>query len=162
MFEEPDWLVSLNDAGEIKQGILKNEFLEQKPKPAQIQERYRAIMSNRAIRKNLDRIRTFSPEVSYSSWTSGQSRGLVAMQDVMDKMGPVTALIHGAGVLEDKRIVEKQPDQFRRVFETKVGGLDNLMAAASAKDLRYLVLFSLWRPDTETRASATMPWPMKC
>ncbi len=143
VFEEPDWLVSLRDAADIKQGILKNEFADQKPKPAQVQDRYRAIMSNRAIRENLDRISAFSPEVRYYSVDIRDKEAVfAAMQDVADNMGPVTALIHGAGVLEDKLIVEKQPEQFQRVFETKVSGLDNLFSAAGQDDLRYVVLFS--------------------
>ena len=66
--------------------------------------------------------------------------------EVLDKagkdMGPVTALVHGAGVLEDKLIAEKTPEQFLTVFDTKVKGLDALLDAVDEKRIKYLVMFS--------------------
>ena len=52
------------------------------------------------------------------------------------------AIVHGAGILEDRLIEDKTPDQFRRVFETKVRGLENILAATGRENLRHLILFS--------------------
>ncbi|MCK5837360.1 MAG: KR domain-containing protein, partial [Desulfobacula sp.] len=54
----------------------------------------------------------------------------------------ITAIIHGAGVLEDKLIMDKHMDQFVHVLETKVKGLDALLSASKEDTLKYLVLFS--------------------
>ena len=143
VLEEPAWMAGLTEAGEIKNGILKNEFKNGKPKPVEIQKRFQAIMSNRAVRENLDRIRAYSPQVQYISVDIRDKEAVsCAMESLQQEMGPVTALIHGAGVLEDKLIVEKTTDQFRRVFETKVIGLENLMAAVAQNPLSHVVLFS--------------------
>ena len=61
---------------------------------------------------------------------------------VRSDIGPVKALIHGAGVLEDRLIVDKTPEQFARVFETKVVGLEILLDALEDDPLSYLILFS--------------------
>jgi len=65
-----------------------------------------------------------------------------ALATVRSEVGPITGLVHGAGVLADKLIVDKTPAQFDRVFETKVMGLGNLLSATDHDDLRVLCLFS--------------------
>jgi nucleoside-diphosphate-sugar epimerase len=56
--------------------------------------------------------------------------------------GPIKAIIHAAGVLNDRLIVDKTPEQFEKVFDTKVKGLNALLEATKREDLKYLVLFS--------------------
>ncbi len=53
-------------------------------------------------------------------------------------------LLHGAGVLADRRIDDQTVAQFREVFATKVVGLRNVLDALGAEQegLRLLVLFS--------------------
>jgi len=62
--------------------------------------------------------------------------------EVRSEFGPIRGLLHGAGVLADKRIEEKTGDQFDLVYATKVGGFQALMAALADDDLRLMVLFS--------------------
>ena len=57
-------------------------------------------------------------------------------------LGPLQAIIHGAGVVEDRLIVDKQPEQLDLVFDTKVMGLRNLLAITQKNFLKYLVIFS--------------------
>ena len=45
-------------------------------------------------------------------------------------------------MLEDRLILDKTPDQFERVYATKVRGLNNLLNATRRDPLKYLVLFS--------------------
>src|SRR6185295_9026995 len=56
--------------------------------------------------------------------------------------GPITAIVHGAGVLADKRIADKDEAQFDRVFDTKVAGLRALLAATADDPLAAVCLFS--------------------
>ena len=58
------------------------------------------------------------------------------------ELGPIRGLVHGAGVLADRKIEDQTDEQFARVFETKVAGLDALLQAIGSDDLRALVLFS--------------------
>lgn len=64
----------------------------------------------------------------------------VAMATVADQLGPVGMVVHGAGVLADHRIADKDPDEFERVWRTKVDGALALHRHAPAD--AALVLFA--------------------
>ena len=65
-----------------------------------------------------------------------------ALDGVRREWGPITALVHGAGVLADRRIADKTDEQFDRVFDTKVAGLRALLAATAGDPLTAICLFS--------------------
>ena len=64
------------------------------------------------------------------------------LDGIRARSGPIRGLIHGAGVLEDRRIEDKTPQQFDAVFDTKVHGLRHLLEAVSTEELKCAVLFS--------------------
>jgi hypothetical protein len=51
-------------------------------------------------------------------------------------------VVHGAGVVRDRRIEDKRDEDFDDVLDPKIAGLRALLAATSADDLRFLVLFA--------------------
>ena len=65
-----------------------------------------------------------------------------AFADIRRQFGPVAGIVHGAGVLADKRIEDLPDDQFQYVYSTKVVGLRNLLSAAEDDPLKAIVLFS--------------------
>jgi hypothetical protein len=65
-----------------------------------------------------------------------------ALDAVRKDWGKITAVVHAAGVLADKRIHEKTDEQFDRVFDTKVVGLRALLAATANDPLTAVCLFS--------------------
>ncbi|WP_224389755.1 type I polyketide synthase [Pseudonocardia sp. ICBG1293] len=65
-----------------------------------------------------------------------------ALAGVRAEWGPVTGVVHGAGVLADKYIVDKTDEQFGTVLDTKVGGLRALLAAVEDDPLDLLCVFS--------------------
>ena len=58
------------------------------------------------------------------------------------ELGPIRGLVHGAGVLADRRIEDQTDAQFATVYDTRVAGLRHLLAAIGTDDLRVLALFS--------------------
>jgi hypothetical protein len=54
----------------------------------------------------------------------------------------VKGLVHGAGILADRLIADKTPEQFAAVFDTKVEGLRALLEATRDDPLKTLVMFS--------------------
>ena len=72
-----------------------------------------------------------------------------ALADVRERLGPVAAIVHGAGVLADRKIEDLTDEQFESVYATKVAGLKNLLAATAEDPLKAIVLFS-----SSTAASA--------
>jgi hypothetical protein len=65
-----------------------------------------------------------------------------ACADARDAFGPITGIVHGAGVLADKRIEDKTAEQVDRVMDTKVLGLHALLEATRADPVEVVALFS--------------------
>jgi enediyne polyketide synthase len=68
-----------------------------------------------------------------------QVRGAVA--EVAGAIGPVTAVLHGAGRNEPAALTGLDMAAFRRTFAPKVDGLRNVLAAVEPERLRLLVTF---------------------
>ncbi len=140
---EPEWATGIEDAAGLKKAILAHEFAGTKVTPAQLEQRFREISSNREILKTMERISALGSRVQYYS-TDVRNPGAIdaTLAQVREELGEITGLIHGAGVLEDKLIVDKGSHAFSRVLSTKVDGLPALLTAASEKALKHVVFFS--------------------
>ena len=66
----------------------------------------------------------------------------LAVDEVRGAWGPISGVIHAAGVVADRRIGDKTHEQFDAVFETKVKGLRALLEATRPDPLRWILLFS--------------------
>ncbi|WP_234979144.1 MULTISPECIES: type I polyketide synthase [Desulfococcus] len=140
---EPQWLSSLTTPAEMKRAIMEHQFTDKTPTPAQVEATYRRVINGREIAGVIQRLTAADATVHYESVDVRDAEGVKRVLDaVRSEHGPVKALVYGAGVLEDRLIVDKTPEQFSRVFETKVGGLEVLMAALEKDPLSYLILFS--------------------
>ena len=139
--DEPSWLASLHDEAAIKKGIIAHA--DQPLKPRDVASAYQRICAEREIRTTLDRILRAGGTPLYRSVdlrSSQDCKSVIA--DVSAQYGPVSGVIHGAGVLADKLILEKTRDQFDAVYDTKVIGLRHLLASVDAEKLKFLALFS--------------------
>ncbi len=138
---EPDSLATLHDEAAIKRELIARA--DQRPTPRQIDSEYRRIIGDREIRANLQRLREAGAIVEYRSV---DVRDADAMNNVINAVrhahGLVCGIVHGSGVLADKRIVDKTDEQFRSVYETKVLGLESLLAATKDDPLKFIALFS--------------------
>ncbi|XXT21352.1 SDR family NAD(P)-dependent oxidoreductase [Sorangium sp. So ce429] len=115
----------------------------QKATPADIGRQVAKILANREVRATLDAIRAAGGEALYVSADVNDARAVAAALDgVRGALGPITAVVHGAGVLADKLIAEKTVEQLDRVFNTKVDGLRALLGATASDPLKAIVLFS--------------------
>ncbi|CAB1071243.1 omega-3 polyunsaturated fatty acid synthase subunit, PfaA [Olavius algarvensis Delta 1 endosymbiont] len=142
-FAEPAWLAALEGEADIKKALLENEFSSQSPTPAAVDKVYHRYMTNREITHNLTQLRSVGTRVEYFSTDVRKYDEVAAIMDgIREDLGPVTGIIHGAGVLEDRLITDKTAEQFERVYDTKVAGLNNLLQSSSREPLKYLVLFS--------------------
>ncbi|MFZ0132910.1 MAG: SDR family oxidoreductase, partial [Desulfobacterales bacterium] len=138
----PSWLQTQAGEGAMKRAILTHEFGGDAT-PAKLESAFHRHMANRGIAASLAAIRESGAEAHYYRLDVRQADDV---RDIMAAIaadhGPVRAIIHGAGVIEDRLIVDQNPENFARVFDTKVKGLENLLAAADEAALRHLVLFS--------------------
>ncbi|MFO0916986.1 MAG: SDR family NAD(P)-dependent oxidoreductase [Planctomycetaceae bacterium] len=139
--EEPAGLSEFNSPAEIKSALLR----QGRPgtTPREIERDSRQILANREVRKTLQAIRAAGADVDYVACDIRDSADVQAcLREAQQQFGPVRGVIHGAGVLEDRRIEDKTREQFENVFQTKVAGWQNLFAALDPDELRCVALFS--------------------
>ncbi|MFE2943946.1 SDR family NAD(P)-dependent oxidoreductase [Streptomyces sp. NPDC059255] len=111
--------------------------------PARITARAREILAAREVRATLAALEAAGSPVRYVRADVRDSEALAAaLRDVRDAWGPVTGIVHGAGVLADKRIADKSDAQVEQVMSTKVDGLRALLAATADDPLDVICLFS--------------------
>ncbi len=140
---EPPWLNALTNEADMKKAILENQFKDRKASPALLEKTYKKFSTHREISANLDRLKATGATVSYYSADVRDPKTVKSLLETVRKEhGPIKAIIHGAGVVEDRLILDKTAQQFEKVFNTKVKGLNSLLEATHQDALRYLVLFS--------------------
>lgn len=114
-----------------------------KPTPRQLEQQVRRVQADREIRATIAAIEAAGSRVVYQAIDVRDSAELGALLDrVRTDFGPITALVHGAGVLADARLSRKTIDQFDQVFGTKVAGLSALLDATASDALKTILLFS--------------------
>ncbi|MBU1712696.1 MAG: SDR family NAD(P)-dependent oxidoreductase, partial [Proteobacteria bacterium] len=140
---EPLWLSALEDETSIKKAVLSNHFSGNNASPKEIETLFRKHMANREVSRNLEKLKKECRDVAYYSVDVRDKDAVEGViNQVRSKYGRIKAIIHGAGVLEDRLIIDKTLDQFKRVFDTKVKGLSSLLSATSDDPLQYIVVFS--------------------
>ncbi|WP_043268177.1 type I polyketide synthase [Streptomyces sp. CT34] len=111
--------------------------------PAAVAAEARRILAAREVRATVAALEEAGSSVRYLPVDVRDSGVLsAALAGVRREWGPVTGIVHGAGVLADKLIADKTDEQFRAVLGTKVDGLRALLAATEADPLDVIVLFS--------------------
>lgn len=139
--EEPAWLVPLTEESEIKRAIMQQAT--GKLHPREIEERYRAVSAARELRDTLSKISATGTEVIYRSVDIRDQGAMeLVLAEVRRSRGTIRGIVHGAGVLADRLIVDKSIEQFEQVYGTKVHGLRSLLNATRTDELRFIALFS--------------------
>jgi NAD(P)-dependent dehydrogenase (short-subunit alcohol dehydrogenase family)/acyl carrier protein len=138
---EAGWLQGLSGEGEIKKALVAQAAAPLKPR--EVEERYRRILADREIRSTLKRIEEAGGTPLYRAVDLRDATAVTAvLQEVRSSHGPVRGVIHGAGVLADRRIEDKTVAQFAEVYATKISGLHALLAAVGNDQLKVIALFS--------------------
>ena len=141
--DPPAWLEGVGGEAAIKKAIATHGFSDGKPTPKALEEAYRHHVGSQAIRQTLAELAETGVRAAYFSADVTDSKEVAgAIQSIHQELGNVTAIIHGAGVLHDRLIVDKQIAQFRQVYATKVQGLENVLAQIDMNRLHTVVLFS--------------------
>ena len=142
-FKIPDWLAGVHDEAAMKKAILDNAISGPKPTPQTLEDAYRKHAANRSITRTIDALKASGVNAGYfNADVTDRERLQKAIDTIENQLGPITGLVHGAGVLHDRLIVDKTVEQFRQVYATKVQGLKNLLSVTRSANLGHLVLFS--------------------
>jgi NAD(P)-dependent dehydrogenase (short-subunit alcohol dehydrogenase family) len=102
-----------------------------------------SLMAAREVRATLA---TAEQQGTPARYFAADTTDLAELRSVLDEVrqnfGPIAGVVHGAGVLADKRLEDLDDDQFVKVFRTKLVGAEALLHATSSDDLRFISLFS--------------------
>jgi acyl carrier protein len=123
--------------------IARAQAQGQMPKPADVASEAAQILATREVQATLAAVQAAGGQAKYVVADVQDKRAVdSALAAVRADWGPIQVVIHGAGVLADKLLHEKTDAQFDRVFDTKLRGLQALLAATAQDPLSALCLFS--------------------
>ncbi len=133
----------ITDIGSLRKAFLlraKSQGLI--PKPAEIERQVQGLLRDRTIRANLTEFRQAGVTVEYHGVDVKDEPTFTALiQDIYQRHGRLDAVVHGAGIIEDKLIVDKNPDSFNRVFDTKVDSIFLLSRLVRTESLKLFAVF---------------------
>lgn len=141
---EPEYAQNCTEEAALKKRIMENLISQgEKPTPMSVQKIYNQIHSSREIKKTIVALQQTGSTVEYINVDVTDK---IALQQkinaVVNRMGTITGIIHGAGNLADKLIEKKTAQDFEKVYTAKVQGLENLLTCINPQQLQHLVLFS--------------------
>lgn len=141
---EPECCRDIQGEAALKQALMKAaRAAGETPTPRALGALAERVVRNREILANIQALREAGSQVEYICADICDAASLrAALEPICADMGPLTGIVHGAGVLADKLIVEKTAEQFDSVFHGKVRGLDQLLEAAEGSPLSLLCVFS--------------------
>ncbi|MDJ0723241.1 MAG: SDR family NAD(P)-dependent oxidoreductase, partial [Desulfobacterales bacterium] len=108
-------------------------------KPLEIKKALDRVVKLRESAANLNTLRSMGARVTYHAVDVSDAG---AVERVVRSVGDVDVLIHAAGIEESQMIPKKTRASFDRVFDTKVAGLMNILAALDQQAPRSLMTFS--------------------
>jgi acyl transferase domain-containing protein/NADP-dependent 3-hydroxy acid dehydrogenase YdfG len=142
--DEPPALAALTDTGALRRHLAAEaRAAGEAVTPALVERRLADILRLREIRANLADLTAAGATLDYLALDMTDPGAVTAAlaQFIADN-GPVHGVIHGAGVIEDRRITDKTPDSWDRVVMPKVMGALSLAAALDATPPAFFALFA--------------------
>jgi enediyne polyketide synthase len=98
--------------------------------------------SDRELIENLERIASSGAVSTYVRADVTDAKGVSrAVAEIEHNLGPITAVLHGAGVNTPQLISALGEAAFRRTVEPKISGLRNILAAVDAQKMKLLATF---------------------
>ena len=140
---EPAALAAAQDVPALRKYLLDAaRSAGQTVTPASIDAALGAVQRDREIRANLADLRAAGATLDYIALDIADPVALrAALAGIIAQHGPIHGVIHGAGVIEDRRITDKTPESWDRVVRTKVVGALGLAAALDAVSPAFFALF---------------------
>jgi malonyl CoA-acyl carrier protein transacylase len=110
--------------------------------PAALEKQLSELMRNREIRANISRLKAKGVNVEYhaADVRSEEVFGTL-IDEVYRRYRRLDVVLHGAGVIEDKWLIDKTEESFDRVFDTKADSSFILWKHVRPDSLRYFILF---------------------
>lgn len=134
----------ITDTKEMKILIAKRFKAQgKKVSPATVEKKAKAILAQRDMLKTFDKLRSTGNKLFYYSRDVNDRDGMKeTIAKIEREVGKITGVVHGAGVVADSKIWHMDMNAFRRAFDPKYKGLNNIMDHIDKENLKLLVMFS--------------------
>ena len=140
---EVEFARGLTDRAELRRAVIAHSRKAgEVPSLTVVEHEVNRIIGEREVRDNLKRIRDAGARVDYATCDVRNQTEFGALIDrIYSEYGRIDGVVHGAGIIEDKLIQDKQHASFDRVISTKVDGALTLAGKLRSESLRFLVFF---------------------
>lgn len=110
---------------------------------AAIEKKARSVLAQREMLATMEKIRSTGNRVFYYACDVNDRENMkTVLANIQKEVGKITGVVHGAGIVSDSKIWNKEMKSFCRVFDTKYKGLNNIMDNVDKSALKLLVMFS--------------------
>ena len=108
-----------------------------------IEKKAKAILDQRDMLSTFNTLEKIGCTIRYYPCNVNDLSSLKqTVEQIRRELGTVTGIIHGAGLLADCKIWNKEMARFRAVLDTKYVGLNNLLSCVDKQQLKLVVSFS--------------------
>jgi acyl transferase domain-containing protein/NAD(P)H-dependent flavin oxidoreductase YrpB (nitropropane dioxygenase family)/NAD(P)-dependent dehydrogenase (short-subunit alcohol dehydrogenase family) len=141
--ETPE-IARLKTEEELRHFFIERAQREKRPlKPVDIERQVADILRDREVAANLKDFREAGAEVDYRIADVRDEKQMATLfEDIYERYGRLDGVVHGAGIIEDKLLVDKSPESWSRVFDTKVDSAFLLAKFLRPEQLRFVVFFA--------------------
>jgi acyl transferase domain-containing protein/NAD(P)H-dependent flavin oxidoreductase YrpB (nitropropane dioxygenase family)/NAD(P)-dependent dehydrogenase (short-subunit alcohol dehydrogenase family) len=142
--QEPPDTAGVVDTAKLKAALITRLRVSASTvKPAEVESALHRLLKNREIHQTLQALRNAGAEVEYHAVDVRDESSFGALiEHIYQKHGRLDAVVHGAGIIEDKLIQDKTPESFDRVVDTKVDSAFLLSRKLRPESLQCLVFMS--------------------
>ncbi|MDA0855008.1 MAG: SDR family NAD(P)-dependent oxidoreductase [Proteobacteria bacterium] len=141
--DEPAWASEVPDK-DLKEAFL-NEFKTkgEKATPKLVNKMIKQVQASREINFTIQKLKELGATPVYvQADISNHSALGDTIKPIIQQHGEITGLIHGAGVLADRKLEQKSIQDFELVYGTKINGFRNLWKVLDPSKLSHVLLFS--------------------
>jgi len=142
--DEPSDTRHLISAEELRAALVERaRRLDSRRTPTEIEAECRTILHVRELRATLAAVAEAGATAEYFQTDVRDPEAFGRLLDeIYERYGRIDGVVHGAGVIEDRLLLDKTPASFDRVLETKVLSTFVLARKLRQDSLRFLILFS--------------------
>ena len=142
--DDEDIRLFRSDKEALKKALIERaRAAGKKPTPVEIDKQIITIERNEAALRAIETVEAAGGTAHYHSINLLDGESVAAVvSDIRQRYGRIDVLLHAGGLLIDKPLPDKEPNQFALVFDVKADGFFNLLKAAAGLPIGATVVFS--------------------
>jgi NAD(P)-dependent dehydrogenase (short-subunit alcohol dehydrogenase family)/acyl carrier protein len=132
------------DREALKQKLIDEaRAANQRPTPVAIEKEMAVIERHEAALRAIESVKAAGGTPHYHALNLLDGEAVASViKDIRERYGKLDILVHAGGVLIDRTLPNKEPEQFDVVFDVKADGFFNILKAAKGMPLGASVAFS--------------------